>query len=68
MLLPALVDSIARSAPQRSWAEMPIDDTDISKGYQFVAFKLLAETVNWLRVNLPGMTGKVEGRAYINNY
>lgn len=47
-LLPALVDEIARTNPQRVWSEIPVDDRDLSQGFQDITFRTFADAINEL--------------------
>ncbi|KAK7756796.1 hypothetical protein SLS62_001239 [Diatrype stigma] len=47
-LLPAVIDERARDQPDRPWASIPIDDWDLSQGYEDVSYRQLAGAIDRL--------------------
>ncbi|KAI9721619.1 MAG: hypothetical protein M1828_005110 [Chrysothrix sp. TS-e1954] len=45
-LLPNIIDDRAKTEPQRVWAAMPIDGDDLSKGFEDITYKTLANAIN----------------------
>lgn len=45
-LLPVAIDDIVRDEPTRIWASLPIDDWDLSKGFEDISFTTLAKAIN----------------------
>lgn len=68
-LLIPLIDEYADKDPNRVWACIPIDDNDVSKGFQDITYAALANAVNhavvWLKQNLPPATKPFETIAYL---
>ncbi|KAI0146890.1 acetyl-CoA synthetase-like protein [Xylariaceae sp. FL1272] len=57
-LLPVELDKIAREDGQRPWASIPIDDNDLSKGYEDINFAVLANAINKLAWVIDDALGK----------
>ncbi|KAI0966741.1 hypothetical protein F4678DRAFT_448005 [Xylaria arbuscula] len=57
-LLPAVVDELARNHPHRSWASIPIDDNDLSRGYEDISYEALANAINKLAWVIDSAVGK----------
>ncbi|PSN68711.1 acetyl-CoA synthetase-like protein [Corynespora cassiicola Philippines] len=57
-LLPSTIDEIAASDPDRVWACIPRDGSDISKGYKDITYRQFANAINhaaaWLGSSLGG--------------
>ncbi len=68
-LLPVLIDQYALEEPQRSWASIPKDDDDISKGFQEVTYRQFAKAINkaswWLEAQLGPSHESFETIAYV---
>lgn len=47
-LLPVAIDEIASKEPQRPWASLPVDDWDLTQGFEDVTFEALANAINKL--------------------
>lgn len=47
-LLPVVIDEIAQNDPRRPWASLPIDDWDLSLGFEDVSYAALASAINKL--------------------
>ncbi|KAI1361240.1 acetyl-CoA synthetase-like protein [Xylaria arbuscula] len=67
-LLPVEIDELARNDPQRPWASIPIDDNDLSQGYEDISYEALANAVNklsWIIDSAIGPSKTVEAIAYL---
>ncbi|RYP29495.1 hypothetical protein DL767_006685 [Monosporascus sp. MG133] len=67
-LLPAVIDERARDEPSRPWASIPIDDLDLSHGYEDVSYGMFANAINklaWFIVNSIGRSSTFETIAYL---
>ncbi|RYP43923.1 hypothetical protein DL768_009554 [Monosporascus sp. mg162] len=67
-LLPAVIDELARDEPSRPWASIPIDDWDLSHGYEDVSYDTFANAINklaWFIVNSIGRSSTFETIAYL---
>ncbi|RYP38849.1 hypothetical protein DL767_002411 [Monosporascus sp. MG133] len=67
-LLPAVIDELARDEPSRPWASIPIDDSDLSHGYEDVSYNTFANAINklaWFIVNSIGRSSTFETIAYL---
>lgn len=67
-LLPVEIDELARNDPQRPWASIPIDDNDISWGYEDISYEALANAVNklaWIIDSAVGPSKTSEAMAYL---
>lgn len=55
-LIGSLIDDYAANDPTRVWAAIPIDDNDISQGFQDITYKQFANAINhatwWLKREL----------------
>ncbi|KAG9666459.1 acetyl-CoA synthetase-like protein, partial [Aureobasidium melanogenum] len=60
-LLPTLIDDIATTTPNRVYASVPRDDTDISKGFKDITYAELARAVDALSWWLDETLGKADG-------
>lgn len=47
-LLPVVIDQLARDDPERPWASFPIDDWNLSAGYEDISYRRLAGAINKL--------------------
>ncbi|MCJ1388063.1 hypothetical protein MMC18_000907 [Xylographa bjoerkii] len=68
-LIVSLIDSIAIEDPGRAWASVPIDDSDLSKGFKDISYKELAIAINhsahWLQEHITdNVRGEFETLAY----
>lgn len=45
-LLPVAIDEIATKEPRRPWASLPVDDWDLTQGFEDVTFEALANAIN----------------------
>ncbi len=66
-LLPAMIDKLAFSDPDRSWASLPYDDSDLSKGYEDISYARLADAINklsWLIALAIGTSSNFDTIAY----
>lgn len=69
-LLPVVIDQIAQDDPERTWASFPIDDWNLSAGYEDISYNRLAGAINRLAhfiVDNVGRSapGKFETIAYL---
>lgn len=44
--LPTAIDEIARDHPTRIWASLPVDDWDLTQGFEDISFRRLARAIN----------------------
>jgi acyl-CoA synthetase (AMP-forming)/AMP-acid ligase II len=47
-LLPVVIDEAARDTPSRAWASVPVDDADLSKGFEDITYEAFANAINKL--------------------
>jgi acyl-coenzyme A synthetase/AMP-(fatty) acid ligase len=59
-LLPSLIDKIATSTPDRVYASIPKDDTDISQGFKNITYADFAQAINALSWWLDETLGKAD--------
>jgi hypothetical protein len=63
-----LVDQYAIEEPSRVWAAVPIEETDLSKGFKNITFAELSNAINhaatWMQKHLPPALEKFEAIAY----
>lgn len=45
-ILPVAIDEIARTQPERVWASLPMDDWDLSQGFEDISFARLAKAID----------------------
>lgn len=69
-LLPVVIDQLARDDPERPWASFPVDDWNLSAGYEDISYKMLADAINklahFIEVNVGRSSpGKFETIAYL---
>lgn len=67
-LLPTVIDEIARDEPNRIWASLPINDYDLSKGYEDISYATFANAINklaWLIVSTVGRSSDFDTVAYL---
>lgn len=54
--IPTVIDELANTEPSSTWLSLPIDDLDVSKGYQDITYGRLANSIDhdvrWLNQNL----------------
>ena len=67
-LIASTIDSIAEQSPHKSWASIPIDNEDLSKGFRDISYKDFANAINhaswWLKDQFHGETAPFETIAY----
>lgn len=67
-LLASLIDSYAVNEPGRTWASVPVDEEDLSKGFKDVTYKQFANAIScaawWIKEKVGGTTGDFETLAY----
>ena len=55
-LIGRLIDEYAANDPTRVWASIPVDDNDLSRGFQDITYKQFANAINhaawWLKGQL----------------
>lgn len=62
-LLPVAIDEIALNDPHRAWASLPLDDWDLSQGFEDVNYATLASAINKLAHFIVDHVGRsAEGR------
>ncbi|RYP05428.1 hypothetical protein DL765_009844 [Monosporascus sp. GIB2] len=67
-LLPAVIDERARNEPSCPWASIPIDDLDLSRGYEDISYGTFANAINklaWFIENSIGRSSTFETIAYL---
>ncbi|KAI1851249.1 hypothetical protein JX266_003324 [Neoarthrinium moseri] len=47
-LLPVIIDEVARDDPHKAWASLPIDDYDLSQGFEDITYAAFANGINKL--------------------
>lgn len=47
-LLPVVIDELAQNDPSRPWASLPVDDWDLSLGFEDINYATLASAINKL--------------------
>lgn len=47
-LLPVVIDQLAQDDPDRPWASFPVDDWNLSAGYEDISYRTLANAINKL--------------------
>ncbi|KAI0174067.1 hypothetical protein BJ166DRAFT_136181 [Pestalotiopsis sp. NC0098] len=47
-LLPVIIDQVARDEPNRPWASLPVDDYDLSQGFEDITYAAFANAINKL--------------------
>jgi acyl-CoA synthetase (AMP-forming)/AMP-acid ligase II len=65
--MPVIIDELARDDRHRPWASMPIDDDDLSRGYEDISYKALANAINklaWIIDHAVGKSTTFETMAY----
>jgi len=58
-LLPVTLDNIALTQPNKPWISVPLDDSDISKGFTDITFKQFANAINHATSWLESVIGNV---------
>lgn len=56
-LLPVVIDERARDEPTRPWASIPLDDWDLTQGYEDVSYRQLARAIHQLAWFIEGSMG-----------
>lgn len=67
-LLPVAIDEIASKEPDRTWASLPHDDWDLTKGFEDISFQALANAINKVAHSIEAAFGRsttFEAFAYI---
>lgn len=68
-LLPVLIDQYAHETPPRTYASIPIDAEDISRGFRDISYAEFAQAINraasWLDEHLPPAREPFETIAYV---
>lgn len=67
-LQPAVIDARAREEPDKSWASLPLDDYDLSKGFEDISYATLAAAVDkmaWFIERHVGKSSTFETIAYL---
>lgn len=67
-LLPVAIDEIASNEPTRMWVSLPIDDWDLSQGFEDISFARLAKAVDSVAHAIEAQFGRsstFEAFAYI---
>ncbi|KAI3320037.1 acetyl-CoA synthetase-like protein [Xylariaceae sp. AK1471] len=67
-LMPVIIDDLARDDPHRPWASVPIDDNELSKGYEDISYEVLANAINklaWIIDSAVGRSTTFETMAYL---
>ncbi|KAI0469801.1 acetyl-CoA synthetase-like protein [Xylariaceae sp. FL0804] len=57
-LLPVLIDELARHEPRKPWASLPLDDDDISRGYEDISYATFANAINKLAWLIESSVGR----------
>lgn len=60
-LLPSLIDEIAIATPERVYASIPKDDTDLSQGFKPITYAEFAQAIDSLSFWLDETLGKADG-------
>ena len=67
-LVVSLIDQYSKEAPERVWASVPQDESDLAKGFKDITYRRLANAVNhaswWLDRALGKSNGSFETFAY----
>lgn len=67
-LLPAVVDQRARDEPDSPWCSLPVDDYDLSKGFEDISMFRFANAINrlaWFIKEQIGTSSTFETVAYL---
>ena len=67
-LLPVVIDEYARNEPDRAWASIPLDDWDLTQGYEDVSYDAFANAINklaWFIERHVGRSSTFETIAYL---
>lgn len=64
-LLPSIIDELARDEPNRAWASLPIDDYDLSQGFEDITYAAFANGINKLAHCIVKSFGRSEDFATI---
>lgn len=66
--VPSVIDELAHTEPSCPWISLPVDDSDLSKGYREVTYGQFANYINhaarWLESNLPSSGEPFQPFAY----
>ncbi|TVY21569.1 Non-canonical non-ribosomal peptide synthetase FUB8 [Lachnellula arida] len=67
-LIGTLIDAHAANDPTRVWASIPVDNDDLSRGYQDISYRQFSNAINhaawWLKDQLGTKGNRVETLAY----
>lgn len=67
-LIGRLIDEYAANDPKRVWASIPVNNDDLSKGFQDITYNQFANAINhaawWLEEQMKASGGHVETIAY----
>lgn len=67
-LVVSLIDQYSRESPERVWASVPQDESNLAKGFKDITYRHLANAVNraswWLDAALGKSNGSFETFAY----
>lgn len=67
-LQPVVIDTRARDEPDKPWASLPIDDYDLSKGFEDISYATFANAINkmaWFIEENIGKSSTFETIAYL---
>lgn len=67
-LQPAVIDARARDQPDKPWASLPLDDYDLSKGFEDISYATLASAIDkmaWFIERNIGKSSTFETVAYL---
>ncbi|KAI1346772.1 hypothetical protein F5Y01DRAFT_264280 [Xylaria sp. FL0043] len=57
-VLPVVIDELARNDPHRPWASIPVDDNDLTRGYEDINYETLASAIDKLAWVIDSAIGK----------
>lgn len=67
-LQPVVIDARARDTPDKPWASLPLDDYDLSKGFEDISYATLASAIDrmaWFIEKHIGKSSTFETIAYL---
>lgn len=67
-LLPTVIDQRARNEPDSAWCSLPVDDYDLSKGFEDISIGRFANAINrlaWFIESAVGKSSTFETVAYL---
>jgi acyl-CoA synthetase (AMP-forming)/AMP-acid ligase II len=59
-LFPVIIDEVARNDPDRAWASLPIDDYDLSQGFEDISYAAFANGINMLSHHIVAAFGRAK--------